>query len=115
LIAEAVRESTTAIAGVDGKKELAVEAIARYQRDFEEIAEYFRPLSSRPSHANWKRYPEWAGKALEAAKVLAQYQSPKLAAVAVAPPPVEETTRRFMLTVFSNQEPLPPPEPPEAS
>jgi hypothetical protein len=120
LIAAEVAKRTTSRAHASGR-ELAVEKIEKFITEFERIAAHFRPVTAEdaaagvPPNANgsWSNYAEWSTRALEAARTLAAYQTPKLAAVAITPaPPITEKLKRFTLTVFDGGKPVLPGFPP---
>jgi hypothetical protein len=57
-----------------------------------------------------RKFAAWSERAVDFAARLAKYQSPRLRAVAIAPPPsVEEKPRRFTLKVFTGGRALEPP------
>jgi hypothetical protein len=57
-----------------------------------------------------RKFAAWSVRAVDFAAQLAKYQSPRLRAVAIAPPPsVEEKPRRFTLKVFTGGRALEPP------
>jgi hypothetical protein len=62
-------------AKAEGRK-LAVEALDHYMHDFLAIAAGFRVLG------DLAKFEVWAGRAIECAKALAPFQSPRLSAVA---------------------------------
>lgn len=104
-------------------RELAVEALERYQKLFEGVASHFRPNTDEElealaaqnkkgnPHADFDKFKEWLCEARDTAKMLAEYQSPKLRAIAIAPTPIgnEERTKTFTLTVFEGGRALTPP------
>jgi hypothetical protein len=60
-----------------------------------------------------RKFAAWSERAVDCAAQLAKYQSPRLRAVAIAPPPsVEEKPRRFTLKVFTGGRALKPPNEP---
>jgi hypothetical protein len=63
-------------AKAQGQK-LAVEALDHYMHDFLAIAAGFRELG------DLAKFEVWAGRAIECAKALAPFQSPRLSAVAI--------------------------------
>jgi hypothetical protein len=113
-------------------RELGVEALERYQKLFEGAAAILKPseeeivsikviddktgMGAKAEHL-LGLFREWLAEARDTAKMLAEFQSPKFRAIAIAPTPqVEEGERKkvFTLTVFEGGRALPPPEPPKS-
>jgi nitrogen fixation protein FixH len=117
IAAEVARRQTSRAHEQD--RELAVEVMARYMREFEDAAAHFRPVAEeevaageKPNpNGDWAKFGQWAERVVATARELARYQSPQLRAVMVSQaPPVVETRKRFTLTVFEGGKPLPPPQ-----
>jgi hypothetical protein len=99
----------TASAAINGGKELAIEAIERYQTLCEGVASHFLPLTEnqieelktkfpdqpkkweQKAHASFAEAKEWIKLAAMCAKERAQYQTPRLQAVMVSMPGQDNT------------------------
>jgi hypothetical protein len=101
-------------------RELAVEVLERFMKIFEGAARVHRPVTDEEVKAgkdpnpmgDWEKFRSWARDCVDCAKALAQYQSPRFSAIAIAPTPqIDESARirRFSLTIFEGGRALPKP------
>jgi hypothetical protein len=116
IIAAEVEKRRTAKA-VGRERELGVEKLAKLGDIAEGAAALVRPTSPQEIAAgvppnpqgNLSEFREWIRLAGTLAKWRAEYETPKLMAMAIAaPPPVQrDEAKRFTLTVFEGGRPLP--------
>jgi len=85
-------------------KPLARDVLERFMLLFAGLASRFQPgtMAAPNKHADDTQFRFWSERAVDAAKALAIYQSPRLQALAVAAPPHErERVTRIRIDVFS--------------
>lgn len=103
-----IAERTVADAQASGKK-LAKEVLDDFMQLFAGMAAHYQPTPPSAPRQNANQNPaefeKWALHAVDAARMLAPYQSPTFRAVVVAPAPPQNSGRkqtRFTLTIFAD-------------
>jgi len=101
---EAARE-TVEHAAREGRS-LAVDVLEEYMRVFRGMSAFYQPSSkAKGARPDPVQFEKWARLALRCAESLAEFQTAKLKAIAVAAPPPEQRTVKFRLNIFDRELP----------